>query len=316
MFTDFYDKMRPKAQKDFLAQTHFFNMLNSLTSMFEYKGLPDTIHPEILESLLISQGTVGIAQIDNELWCGPGGYCGEVKGMVPTEYQITVTGVGHFQGKIGESIAAGWNNNTATPDMCIAQYASILSEIDVSEKLNVLFARLLRIPKVRDSKDKAAVEGAIKSIINGNVEAVVSDNIRDELLQTGTDSGFLDLVDIKDIDKLQYLAAYRDEIVKRFYQLYGQDMHVNSKRAQQSVAEISGTDAVSMIIPIQRLAQRRKLVEMTNSIFGTNITVDFSECWKDSMREVVEDSEEREEDDNVSTGNPDGGDERDSVGRD
>lgn len=292
MFNEFYEKMKPKAQKDFIAKTHFFNMLNVLTSMFEYNNLPETIRPEILESLLISEGTVGVGKIDGKLWCGPGGYCGEIIAMIPSEYQITVVGKGHIQGKVGEDMAVCWNNNTATPDISVIQFASILGEIDVSEKINVLFSRLLRIPKAKDEKDKLAIEAAIKAIMNGNVEAVVSGNIRDELFEVESETGFLDLVDVKDVDKLQYLAAYRDEIIKRFFQLYGQDLHTNSKRAQQSVEEISGTDAVCMIIPVQKLQQRRRFCEQMNEIFGTNVTVDFSECWLDSMREVIEDSEE------------------------
>ena len=309
MFTTFYDNMKAKVQKGYNTQVHYFNLLNAITSMFDWQGLPDTIRPEILESILSSEGTVGVAKFGEELWCGPGGYCGEVKGLLPTEYQITVTGVGHEQGLVGEKLAVCWNNNTATPDFPLIQTASILGEIDVSEKLNVLFSRLLRIPKVHDQKEKDVVERAIKAIINGNVEAVVSDNIKDQLLEEKTPQEFLDLIDVKDVDKLQYLAGYRDEIIKRFFQIYGQDTHANSKRAQQSVEEITGTSALCMIVPEQRLYQRKKFCEQMNSMFGTNVTVEYSKCWQDTINDVTDDDkdgvddteekpEEKEGDDN------------------
>ncbi len=288
MFNTFYDNMKAKVQKGYNTQVHYFNLLNAVISMFDWQGLPDTIRPEILESILSSEGTVGVTKFGDELWCGPGGYCGEVKGLLPTEYQITVTGVGHEQGKVGEKMAVCWNNNTATPDFPLIQTASILGEIDVSEKLNVLFSRLLRIPKVHDQKEKDIVERAIKAIINGNVEAVVSDNVKDQLLEEKTPQEFLDLIDVKDVDKLQYLAGYRDEIIKRFFQIYGQDTHANLKRAQQSVEEITGTSALCMIVPEQRLAQRKRFAEQLNSMFGTNVTVEYSKCWQDTINDVTE----------------------------
>ena len=308
MFTSFYDNMKAKVQKGYNTQVHYFNLLNAVISMFDWQGLPDNIRPEILESILSSEGTVGVAKFGDELWCGPGGYCGDVKGLLPTEYQITVTGVGHEQGLVGDKLAVCWNNNTATPDFPLIQTASILGEIDVSEKINVLFSRLLRIPKVKDQKEKDAVEAAIKAIINGNVNAVVSDNIKDQLLDENTPQEFLDLVDVKDVDKLQYLAGYRDEIIKRFFQIYGQDTHTNSKRAQQSVEEITGTSALCMIIPEQKLAQRKRFAEQMNEMFGTNVTVEYSKCWQDTINDVTDDDEDGVDDTEETTekdGEPD-----------
>jgi hypothetical protein len=159
----------------------------------------------------------------------------------------------------------------------------------VSEHLNLLFTRFLRIPKVRDNKEKAAVEDSIKAIIRCDVTAVVSDNVREFLTEGKTsENDFLDLVDIKEVDKLQYLNQYRDNVVKRFFQTHGQGMQSTAKLAQQTTDELHGNDTVSMILPLQGLDFRKRFCDEFNSINGLNVDVDFSEAWRDSREEAQE----------------------------
>lgn len=284
-----YSHMKSKWKKEYDEALHFYNLFNATLGMFEWKNLPDTIRPEFFESLLLTQGTAPVAKIKGEYYTGPGGYCGDVVNFLPTEYQFTNVGVGEFRGKVGEDVAVCWNNATATPDLSLMQIASILTEIDVSEHLNLLFTRFLRIPKVHDNKEKAAVEESIKAIIKGDVTAVVSDNVREFLTEGKTsDNSFLDLVDIKEVDKLQYLNQYRDNIVKRFFQTHGQGMQSTAKLAQQTTDELHGNDTVSMILPLQGLDFRKKFCDEFNSISGLNVGVDFSEAWRDSREEAQE----------------------------
>lgn len=280
--------MKARYKKEFNNSTHFFNLLNTLHAMFEWKGLPDTIRPEFLEDMLISQGVAPIATINGGLYTGIGGYCGDVVNFLPVDFQFTNTGVGSFRGTVGTDIVVGWNNATMTPDWDLMQFSNIFTEIDVSERLNVLFARLLRIPKVEDNKEKKAVEDAIAAILEGRFSSVVSNNVKKILEEKGSETEFLDLCDVKDIDKLQYLNQYRDNVLKRFFQKYGQGMQNTAKLAQQSVDELHGSDTVSMIHPEQRLIYRKKLAEDCNKMFGTNISVEFSECWKEQEEEMKE----------------------------
>lgn len=288
---NFYDRMKSKQQKNFNEMVHWFNLLNVLLAMFEWDGLPDTIHPEQLEGILISNGTVGIGKINGDLWCGYGGYCGDVKGYLPSEYKIAVSGVGDLQGRWDSDIVVGWNNATMTPDMILMQYANILAEIDVSEKLNVIFTRDLKIPKVRDQKEKVAIENAIKDIRNGNVSAVISSNIHDarDLIDEGLSSedNFLQLTDVKDVDKLQYLNQYRDNIIKRFFQIYGISSQVTNKMAQQSTDEVHSNDDVAMTLFLQRYKYRQQLADDLNTRFGLNVSVKLAESWKDSYDEII-----------------------------
>lgn len=241
---------------------------------------------------------------DGNLYTGSGGFCGDIKNFLPTEYQITNVGIGHKQGKIGEVFAVGYNNSTLSPDFMLMQTASILTEIDVSERCNVLFSRLLRIPKVADEKEKVSIEKSIKAVMDGKFEAVVSKNVMEQIMETGSaDNKFLDLCDIKDIDKLQYLNQYRDNVVKRFYQFYGQGMQTTAKLAQQTTDELHGSDTIAMIVPVDMLRRRKNMCEQINSLFGTDISVDFSECWRDSREEMQELYTDGEPDETPTEGN-------------
>lgn len=284
-----YSAMKSKLKKSADENINLARLTNIVISMFEYKNLPETLSARIIESLFMTQGTCGVCEIDGQLYTGDGGYCGNVVNFLPEEYQITNDGVGSKRGKIGTVFAVGWNNSNLMPDLEILQTASILTEIDVSERCNVLFSRFLRIPLVRDSKEKYAVESAVNSIIKGKFETVLSNNVLEKMINTGSaDNKFLDLVDVKEVDKLQYLNQYRDNIVKRFFLDYGQGMQTTSKLAQQTSDEIHGTDSVSMIIPLDRLNCRKKFVGDINKLFGTDISVDFSECWRDQRKEMTD----------------------------
>lgn len=285
-----YSHMKAKCKKQYDDTVHINDLLLNRLTMFEYTNLPETIPDWLLETILSTEGTAGICQMDDgNLYTGSGGFCGEVVNFLPTEYQITNVGVGHKQGKIGEVFAVGYNNSTLSPDFMLMQTASILTEIDVSERCNVLFSRLLRIPKVADEKEKVSIEKSIKAVMDGKFEAVVSKNVMEQIMETGSaDNKFLDLCDIKDIDKLQYLNQYRDNVVKRFYQFYGQGMQTTAKLAQQTTDELHGADTVAMVVPMDMLRRRKDMCEQINSLFGTDISVDFSECWRDSRGEMEE----------------------------
>lgn len=289
-----YDKMKPKQKKKFEEALHFNNLYNARVSMFAYDGLPDTLKPEFIEGMFITQGTCGVGIINGGLYTGVGGYCGNIVNFVPEEYQFTNVGVGELRGKVGKDIVVGWNDATASPDWNLLQYASIFTEIDVSERLNVLFARLLRIPKVGDNKERKAIEDAILDLLEGRPTAVTSPNVLSNYIEGKEDNKFLDLADDNKIDKLQYLNQYRDNVLKRFFTLYGQGMQNTAKLAQQTTDELHGNDGVSMILPLQMLKKREDWIKEVNSVFGTNITVDFSEAWKVSEAEM-EAADEAEE---------------------
>lgn len=296
---NFYEHMKTKQQKNFLEELHWTILWNFLQSRLRVKNLPETVPQELLVGSLISNGTVGVGELKGELWCGPGGYYGDVKGYLPELYQFNVTNVGQVAGKVHKDVVVGWNNASRTPNMELLLYSSVLAEIDVSEKLNVLFARHLRIPKVHDQKEKMAIESAVQALYNGKVDAVISDNVHDarEFLTDGLNKPdmFLELSDVKDIDKLQYLNQYRDNIVKRFCQLHGISTQVTGKLAQQSQDEIHANDNFSMVLSDDFFFRFENFLDEVNKVFGQNWDYERAPAFEDNYNEVVDNAEEEPE---------------------
>ena len=286
---NFYDIMKPKHQKALTEAIHWNNLFNVLLARFEWEGLPDSIPQEFLEGMLICNGTVGLGMDEygsGNYYAVPGAYNDEIQGYLPTHYTGQITNV-RVSGEVGKDIAVGWNNSTLKPDLILMQYASILTEIDVSEKINVLFARFMRVPKVHDEKEKKAIVSTIQNIIDGKVDAWVSENVHaDELIEGIQKEPFLDLTDVKEIDKLQYLNQYRDNVIKRFFQLYGQKTQVTSKMAQMSVKEAGAKDSLSMILTLDALRQREKFCDDCNKLFGFEMSVKLTKCWQDELEEM------------------------------
>lgn len=291
---NFYDAMKPKCQKDFAEAMHWWNLFNVLLARFEWNGLPDSVPAEFLEGLFISNGTVGFGRdkigSDHLYYAVPGSYTGGIVGYLPKRYKGVIQNV-IVEGEVGTDIAVGWNNSTLQPDLILMQYASILAEIDVSEKLNVLYARDTRVPKVHNEQERQALIASINAIRIGRTDAWVSDNIHaQDLLDGAPQDNFLELTEIKDIDKLQYLNQYRDNIIKRFFQIYGQKSQVTSKMAQMTEEEIGANDSLSMILTLDALKQREKFCKECNRIFGLDMSVKLTKCWADEIVEMDRDA--------------------------
>lgn len=265
-----------------------FEMLTDALSTFVYDGLPETLPAEWLEGNLITNGTVGVGKIDGKLYCAAGGYCGNYNGYLPDHYRAEVLNKGQLYGEWGKDLVVGWNNAIRTPDLDIWHTADMLTEVDISERIVTVFTRLLRIPKAKDDAEKEAIEEAIKSLLKGDLTAVASSNTLQDLVGSASDADrFLDLVDPQQVDQLQYLNQYRDNLIKRFMQRRGHSMTITSKLAQQTNAEMHGADSYSMIYPLQQLHYRQLMCNNINRLFGTSITVELSELVKNNYDLVV-----------------------------
>lgn len=287
-----YEEMKPKYKKNLTDRMHFNMLLNYLLSRFEWSGLPENIHPEDLEGILIFNGTVGLSRnAEGVLWAFPGGYCGNVVGYRGDTYRGILVNAGEWEGKPGVDIAVGWNNSTRTPEFMLMQFSGILTEIDISEKVNVLFSRFIKIPKVKDSRERETLKTVIQNILNGTFDAFVSDNlfngdIKRLLGDQGAASDFLELTDYHAIDHLQYLNQYHDNVYKRFWTIYGQTTQVSNKLAQMTDDEIHSNDNTNMVYILQCLKHREQLAEEVNRLFGTSISVKLSQAFDHELKEM------------------------------
>ena len=140
-------------------------------------------------------------------------------------------------------------------------------------------AKLHDHDRIHNSTEKALFDNAIQGNENGVPQVIVSSNLLEE-----TENGIIELTSPNDTDKLQYLSKLYEDFWRRFFNLYGMTTQGSEKMAQMSEKEINNGSNSSMIIPCDRLEERKKGIEKVNEMFSTNIEVDFSECWKREIK--------------------------------
>lgn len=297
---DMYNDMKSKAKTNFLNVLYYSWMLETLVSMFEWRGLPETIPSEFLERYLIRGGVCGVGKVDGKLTAAVGGFCGNVDAYgIGTEFTAS-TPIGSFRGVRGESVAVGLNNSLMQPDFFLVKFADTFAELEKSIDLNIRYARLMPFPVVNNSVEKNAVDEVLKRLENGEMKNVIKiDSLVDPLTNEKREIPVLNLSDVSKIDKLQYLSLAMDDTIRRFGNIYGQSLQTTAKNRQALSDEIHGQDSLSFIVPCDKLKQRQKFADEINSIFGTEISVDFSECWKIEYEKFLKSNDERGVEDDV-----------------
>lgn len=272
-------------------------LINYMAPMFKYEELPDSIPEEFIERFHILNGDIAVWKLDdpnafrykNELIVSCCGYADkpDVYGIGARVIATTLSGYVKEDLKEGESCVVIHNNSLYTSDMpIICYFTDMFTEMFTSLKTNIIYSRLKPIFKVSDDKERAAVLEAFTKIKDDSepIQITSSNVLAEALAEAGanpTDTiKVLDITDVKNADKLQYIVKCIDDAFRWFFSMIGQAIQGNGKLAQQTVDEVQGTTSMSFILPNDRLKMRRKGWEKTNKLFGTNVTVDFSDAWK------------------------------------
>ena len=301
----------------------------TLQNMFTYKDLPDSIPEEYMEKFITEDGMAAVWRLEDPTKEGSRDYTGKLivsvvdLGPDPDPYgrgtrpiASTLNGVvKHFDNF--DEIAVGFNNRLHTSDLpFIKLVAHTLTELFTSLDTNVIYARDKKVFRAHDDKEKRAIEEAYQNIVEDKPVVIVSDNVLKLLQGSEEQIELLDITDVKNSDKLQYIVKAIDDVIRLAYTLYGQAVQGNGKLAQQSVEEVQGNTSTSFILPNGRLAMRQRWVDDINKKFGTNISVEFSDAWKveqikyEKMADIDENGElEEMEDADLTDGSEEKADE-------
>lgn len=316
-----FDIYNPYVKKDksinklmnYETYRHYVNIETSmLMSMFNYKGLPESIDTDYMEWCLVSFGVVAIVKITNDEY-----YVGvpslqpplDNYGWGTTVEIVTRNGTVINKRTVGVDCALIWNNNTHTPEFDLYRFANMFTETDIALKTVIRNCKKSAIPVASNSKVKTAIDTAMSNAIEGLTDyTVINDtSLIDEINGKNTAIPVMELTDAKDADRLQYLSKYHDDLLRRLATLYGHDLQTSGKMAQQSVEEIRGYDSYSMIYPEIRLVARTKGIEQFNTVFGFDATVDYSLPWRYNIYKQ-DDDDDGVSDELVDEGTDGGGD--------
>lgn len=268
-----------------VIENDYFNFLRAADEiMFEWSGLPENIEKNRLEDFLNLTGGVVWKVKDGVHYVAPyAARTGEIDqwGYGKTAHSETLNGIS-LEGVVGADIVVIYNNTTRTMQTDIYTTADIFANIDMSSKINVRFARIAPILQYANDTQKEKLTEILKKILDGDVDTFFSEMQMNPNSPLGDTEGLkpIELTSPEKIQYLQYLSQYFDIRMRRHFARRGLSLKTSDKQAQVTNDEVHGLDAVSWFYPLSKLEARQKGVEMVNRLYGTNISVEFSELWK------------------------------------
>lgn len=293
----FYQRMKEKRKKEFDALSYNDVFLLSACSMFEYvdqdTGEPfEGIRDNFLELYLVTLGNSAIMNSSEFTMAGTNNpetgvlvvQCvragspnanGLGRDLICTTLDGRVVTIKDFETTGRDRVVYCKNNKFAFPDLTIGESADIMTEIQKSKRHNIINSRLTPVIVARDAKAKSAIEKALNENNAGSYAVVLSDNIFAE-----GEEKVLEVTQVKDQDKIQYLNHAYDDELRHWYNLHGLDITGASKQAQQTTAEVSSGVNSRKILPYEMLREREKAVKRMNELFGFNCKVQFSLPWR------------------------------------
>lgn len=307
---DVFQLMSEKCQNQVRVAAYNEQLTNTLNTMMTYKfPHPDlkNIDQGLHEIFLISNGIAALWKHPKDGWVSSianfsgGGSDAYGRGKSMIVHALDGTTQTFENWRENKDIIVFFNNSCESPDMNIGRFSEALTDVEISLKLNVLYSRLFPIPVAKDQPTKKAINEAIKNMLSGIVkdgQTVVTEDLISNLIEG---SSGVDMINFTDIDKsryIQYLAKYRDDLMRWFYSMYGMNSQGSSKLAQQTVDEVNQDNNASMIIPHDMLRCRQKALEIAKEkqpeLFA-DAEVSFSECWMSRLANMDDEFKKTDE---------------------
>lgn len=288
-------KILKEKEQDQIRNLNNYNiLLEMLLNMFEYEKSEEykNIDDETIEKCLIMSGMCGFTKIDNKITCGYAVNGGRYnKNGIGNRISINFLDGTCKEVSSNDIYVLGFNNRLKMPDCILWQYADTLSDIELSEKNNIIYTRINPIYRCKNNKVKQALIKLLEGLKIGQVGF-----ISDDYTSLNNDSVIdrVDITDINAISKLQYLSTYHNSIMRRFGNIYGQPITDGMKMAQQTIDEVTSTGNMASIIPLDMLRQREKMCKELNRVFGGNISVKFTKAYEHNLKKGVEENEDKE----------------------
>ena len=295
-FPLFADYGLSKKQVKFLKENSIFvNLLIFLSSMFEYTGFSEDLNTDFIEFYNILSPYAGSGVFRNKSgkevvgWITPGGMMNDY--MIPEEFNINTLGRSNKQGCFdGVNAAICWNNKTHTSDLItLRKYTELIHLCDTSQKCLMKYARLFPVFEVDNENVKQQINNAVKNSEEGNPVTFTTK----ALSRIGQDGEpgvkVINLGNVNAVDKLQYLSTYHNDLLRRFFSMYGMAYSQSTKQAQQSIEEVHSENKISWILPNDRLNERQKFTDTYRKVFRRpDASVDYSQAWLDAYNEYME----------------------------
>lgn len=294
-----FDIERYSKDKKAIADNIGYNVLDKMQSMFEWKGLPESIPSKWLELMLMKNGFAYVTEVEGTLYAFFGGLGGEPD----VYYQPTICTISNpalnftKNCKIGED-GVLISNDTLRRGIIplIGKYAGLLAENTITIRIADIMARITNVMSAGDESTIESAKEYLRQLEAGKLGIIEESPFLEDLkIQTGasqsTSTRLTDLIEME-----QYLKA-------SMYNELGLEANYNMKRESINSSEAQLGDDVLQPFIDNMLKCRQEACEELNKMFGLEVSVDFSGAWKDNedTRELELDILEEEADDKGQT---------------
>lgn len=296
-----YRKLKPLQRIGNRDQSYIDIFENAFTQIWDISGLPEDFDKRVYFKLKLYDGRVGWYQDSKGIYVGK---VAEVGGDLDryghlTDAEISFLNGEMFKGERDKDIIIGYLNTMKTAEPNFKRFAYMLSQVDLSIECNIENTRLNPVPIFQDQKIKDTIEQTIDAIRNGDHKFYVYDSTLKSALSNELGNGqrfdLLNLTDVSNVDKIQYLNETHQELLERLAILYGINMSRSNKLAQVNEDEIKGYSELAKINILNMLGCFKEEFDKVNSIFGTNLSVTLSKPWAWILEEDTEETEEPDE---------------------
>lgn len=288
--------------KDKCVSSYVNYMLSRTRRMFKYSGLPETIPDVFLERYLQRNGQCVIAEHEGKLYA----FCGGLGGVYneyyfPTKYIVANPYLNFSKEyEIGTDCVLIRNDTEMQGliPMC-SKYASLLVENDLTMRIADINRRIPAIAKVHGDNQKEGFDLLMKRVEDGELKMSIQDNWEDMFTLLPFSDGVITHL-TEYIEFTQYIKA-------QWFNELGVRMSHNMKREALSSSEIASGDDMIRSLPEDMLECRKEALEQINTMFGTNISVEYNSVWSylfeekelqiDSMKSEIQSNNETDSSD-------------------
>lgn len=268
-----------------LTGYYYKMLLNRVINMFTWGNLPDTIDEQVMNFWLFITGRVVFTDFDEKLYALNGNYGGYPNEYyLPTEFVVSNPVLGNKNVKLGVDGIVMFNSDTDKYPMqamtgglypILTLTANMLADCVVTISSALKNGRVQTAFLCKDDTVRIAGEKVLKQLYNGNPAVMIDDTILNCISPIKmTDNTSVATILQQTVETYQFWLA-------NFYNSIGVNANFNMKRERLNTAEVNINDSALFVNVINMLNNRQQALEKINKMFGTNITVEISEEWKD-----------------------------------
>ena len=256
------------------------HMLNRLSAMFKWEGLPESIPQRMLELYLMTAGACAVTKVNDKLYAFTGGLGGEPDEYYrPTIFTVTNPYLRYDKMlKIDEDCALLINDTCHAGLLGILEhYGTAMVENELSMQLATINSRIMSLITAEDDNGKATADKFLEDIEAGKLSSIGAQKFFEGVqTQPYAVRGSTALTDL--IEYEQYLKA-------SLFNELGLNANYNMKRESLNSAESQlNNDALTPLID-DMLECRKRGADKINELYGTEITVDLASAWKENELE-------------------------------